>query len=95
MNSSAAGGIAQNLSLSSSREVPYSRLGPPTTRRPQSRWDFPCNLRSGPGHVLADVSFVWPLAASYLRSAARTTGHAAGHRDAAKCRDYCADHGCP
>jgi hypothetical protein len=60
---------------------------------PQARWDFHCNLRPGPG-VLADVSFIHPLAASYLRSAARTPGHAAALQDADKRRDYYADHAC-
>jgi hypothetical protein len=83
------------LGFSSSREGPYSRLAPRTPNRPQPRWDFHCNLRPGPGHVLADVSYIHPLAASYLRSTARTPGHAAALRDADKRRDYYADHACP
>jgi hypothetical protein len=66
----------------------------PHPNRPRARWDFHCNLRPGPSHVLADVSFIPPLAASYLRSAARTPGHAAALRDADKRRDYYADHAC-
>jgi hypothetical protein len=46
---------------------------------PQARWDFHCNLR--PGHVLADVLPIHPLAVSYLRSAASTPGHAAALRE--------------
>jgi hypothetical protein len=57
-------------------------------------WDFHCNLRPGPVHVLGDVSFIHPLAA-YLRSAARTSGHAAALQDADKRRDCYADHACP
>jgi hypothetical protein len=57
--------------------------------------DFENNLRPRPGHVLADVSFIDPLAASYIRSAARTPGHAAAPRDAGKRRDCFADHNCP
>jgi hypothetical protein len=45
--------------------------------------------------VLADVSFIHPLAASYICSAVRTLGHAAALRDAEKRRDYFADHDCP
>jgi hypothetical protein len=55
---------------------------------PQARWDLHCNLRPGPRHVLADVSFIHPRAASYLLSAARTPGHAAALRDADKRRNY-------
>jgi hypothetical protein len=62
--------LVGRLGLSSSREGRYSRLAPSTPNRPQARWDFHCNLRLGPSHVLADVSFSHPLAASYLRSAA-------------------------
>jgi hypothetical protein len=83
------------LGFSSSRKGQYSRLAPRTTNRPQALWDFHCNLRPGPGHVLADVSFIHPLAAAYLRSAARTPGHAAALGDADKRRDYYADHACP
>jgi hypothetical protein len=83
------------LGFSSSREGRYSRLAPRTPNRAQARWDFHYNLRPGPGHVLADVSFIHPLAASYIRSAARTPGHAAALRDADKRRDYFADHNCP
>jgi hypothetical protein len=63
--------------------------------QPQARWDFHCNLRPGPGHVLANVSFIHLLAASYIRSAARTPGHAAALRDADMRWDYFADHNCP
>jgi hypothetical protein len=83
------------LGFSSSREGRYSRLAPRTPHRPQARWDFHCVLRPGPGHVLADVSFVHPMAASYVRQAARNPGHAAARRDADKRREYYADHNCP
>jgi hypothetical protein len=83
------------LGFSSSRDGRYSRLAPRTPNRPQDRWDFHCNLRPGPGHVLADVCVIHHLAASNLRSAARTPGHAAALRDADKRRDYYADHACP
>jgi hypothetical protein len=83
------------LGFSSSREGRCFRLALRTPNRPQARWDFHCNLRPGPGHVLADVSFIHPLAASYLRSVARTPGHAAALRDADERRDYFADHKCP
>jgi hypothetical protein len=80
---------------SSSRETRYSWLAPLTPNCPQARWDFHCNLRPGPGPVLADVSFIHPLAASYIRSAAGTPGYARALRDADKRRDYFADHNCP
>jgi hypothetical protein len=72
-----------------------SRLAPPTANRPKVRWDFHCNLRPGPGHVLGDVSFIHPLATSYPRAAARTRGHAAALWDADKRREYYTDHACP
>jgi hypothetical protein len=56
--------------FSSSQEGRYSQLAPRSPNRPQARWDFYYNLRRGPGHVLADVSFIHPLAASYIRSTA-------------------------
>jgi hypothetical protein len=56
---------------------------------------FRCNLRYEPGHVLADVLFIHPLASSYIRSAARTPSHAAALRDADKHRDNFADQNCP
>jgi hypothetical protein len=37
------------LGFSSSCEGRHSRLAPRTTSRPQSRWDFHCNLRQRPG----------------------------------------------
>jgi hypothetical protein len=83
------------LGFSSSREGRYFRLAPRTPNRPQARWEFHCNLRPGPGHVLADVSFIHPLASSYIRSAARSPGHASALRDASKLRDCFADHNCP
>jgi hypothetical protein len=52
------------LGFSSSREGRYSRLAPRIPNRPPARWDFHCNLRPGPGHVLANVSFIHPVAAS-------------------------------
>jgi hypothetical protein len=51
-------------------------------------------LRSGPGHLLADVTFIYPLAASYLPSTARTPGHAAALRDAQK-KKQIGDHASP
>jgi hypothetical protein len=83
------------LGFSSCREVRYSRLASPTPNRPQARRDCHCNLRPGPGHVLADVSFIQPLAASYIRSAPHTPGHAAALRDANKRHNSFADHNCP
>jgi hypothetical protein len=83
------------MGFSSSREGRYSRLAPRTTNRPQARWDLHCHLRPGPGHVLGDISFIHPLASSYVHLAARTPGHAAARRDADKRRDYYADHNCP
>jgi hypothetical protein len=83
------------LGFSSSREGRDSRLAHRTPNRSQARWDFHCNSRPGPDHVLADVSFIHPVAASYIRSAARTPGHAAALRDADKRRDSFADHICP
>jgi hypothetical protein len=82
------------LGFSSIREGRCSRPAPLTPNQPQARWDFHCSLRPGPGHVLADVFFIHPLAASYLHSAACTPGHAAAG-DADKHRDYNADHTCP
>jgi hypothetical protein len=83
------------MGFSSSRKGRYSQLAPALPTAPRPAWDFHCNLRPGPGHVLGDVSFIYPLAASYLRSATRTPGHAAALRDADKSRDYYADHACP
>jgi hypothetical protein len=68
------------LGFSSSREGRHSWLAPRIPNRFQARWDFHCNLHPGPGHVLADVSFIDPLAASHIRSAAGTPGHAAALR---------------
>jgi hypothetical protein len=51
------------LGFSSSREGRYSGLAPRTANRTQALWDFHCKLRPGPGHVLADVSLIHPLAA--------------------------------
>jgi hypothetical protein len=62
---------------------------------PQARWDFHCNLRPGPGHVLGVVSFIHPLATLYHHAAARTPGHVASLWDADKRQDYYADHACP
>jgi hypothetical protein len=84
-----------HLEFSSSREGRYSRLAPRTSNRPKERWDFHCNLRPGPGQILANVSFIHPLAASYIHSAARTPGHDAALRDPAKRRHYFADPNCP
>jgi hypothetical protein len=70
-------------------------LRPRTLNHPQTRWDFHCNLCTGPGHVLADVSFIHPLAAPYTGYAARSPAHAAALRDADECRDYFANHNCP
>jgi hypothetical protein len=83
------------LGFSSSREGRYCGLAPRTLHSRQVRWDYHCNLRLGPGHVPADVSFIHPLAASYIRSASRTPGHAAALQDAHKRRDNFADHNCP
>jgi hypothetical protein len=83
------------LGLTSSREGRYSWFAPRTPNRLQARWVFHCNLRPGPGYVLADVSLIHPLAASYIRCPSRTPGHAAALRDADKRRDYFADHNCP
>jgi hypothetical protein len=83
------------LQFSSSQAVRYLRLSPAPRTAPRRAGDFHCNLRPSPGQVLADVSFIQPLAASYLSSPARTPGHAAALRDADKHRDYYADHNCP
>jgi hypothetical protein len=84
-----------NLGFSPSNEGQYSRLAPLTLKRPQAHWDFHCNLRPGPGHVLANFSFIHPLAASYLGAVAGTPGHAVILRDADKHSDYYAHHACP
>jgi hypothetical protein len=44
--------------------------------------------------VLADVSFIHPLAVSFPRSAASAPGHAAALQDGDKRRDCYADHAC-
>jgi hypothetical protein len=62
------------LGFSSSHEERYCRLAPSIPNRPQERWDFRCNLRPGPGRILADVSFIHPLAASNVHSACRGAG---------------------
>jgi hypothetical protein len=67
----------------------------PTPSRPKAHWDFHCNLHPGSDHVLADVSFIHPLAASYVHSTTRNPGNAAALRDADKRWDYFADHNCP
>jgi hypothetical protein len=85
-------GFVSRLGLPFSREGRYSQLASRTPSLPQSHWDFHCNLRPGPGHVLADVSFIRPLAASYLRPAVHTSCHTAALQVADKCRDYYADH---
>jgi hypothetical protein len=38
-------------------------------RAPQELWVFHCILQLGSGHALANVFFVHPLAASYVRAA--------------------------
>jgi hypothetical protein len=87
--------LVGRLGLSSSRQGRHSRLAPHIPNRPRARWDFHCNLRPGPAHILADVSFIHPLAASYIQCAACTLGHVAALRDADKRQDYFADHNYP
>jgi hypothetical protein len=72
--------IVGRLGFFSSREGRYSRLAPRTPNRSLARWDFHCSQCRGPGDVLGDVSFIHPVAASYLRAAARS--HTAALRDA-------------
>jgi hypothetical protein len=83
------------LGFSSCQEGRYFRLAPRTPNLPQARWVCHCNLRPGPGHVLADVSFIHPLAASYTQSAVRTPSHTAALRNANKRQEFLADHDCP
>ena len=86
---------AGRLGFSSSREGSYMRRGSRTSNRPQARWDLHCHIRPGAGHILVDVSYINPLAASYVRRSARQAGSAAQVRDAEKLRDYLHDHNCP
>jgi hypothetical protein len=86
---------AGRLGFGSSREGSYMRRGSLTTNRPRARWDLHCHVRPGPGHILADVSFIHPLAQTYLRRAAQEAGSAARLRDSQKVRDYLRDHNCP
>jgi hypothetical protein len=53
------------------------------------------SLQPAPGPGLADVWFIHPLAAPYIRSAARTPGHAVAIRDADDPRFYFANNNCP
>jgi hypothetical protein len=86
---------AGRLGFSSSREGPYMRRGSRTTNRPRARWDFHCHIRPGPGHVLGDVSFIHPLAPSYVHRSAEQAGSAARSRDQEKLNEYLRDHNCP
>jgi hypothetical protein len=86
---------AGRLGFSSSCEGPHIRRGSRTTNRPRDRWDFHCHIRPEPGHISEDVSYINPLAPSYVRPSAQQAGSAARCRDQDKLQEYLRDHNCP
>jgi hypothetical protein len=83
------------LGFSSSREDPYIPRTSHTTNRPTARWDFHCHVRPGPGHILGNVSFILPLAPSFVHHSARQASCTAWHQDQETLHEYLLDHDCP